>query len=188
MSLDLRRAGLAPVLAGALALLSTPALAAGSHADGHDKPAFGQPGKASEASRSVEVVMDDVYFEPEKIAVLEGETVRFVVKNEGTIVHEFNIGTPEMHAHHQQEMQMMVDHGIIEGAELHRDKMETDMGHGHSMPHDHANSVLLEPGESAEVAWKFDRSIDLEFACNVPGHYDAGMAGEFRFVGKLANR
>ncbi len=188
MSIDFRRAGLGPVLAGALALLSTPVLAAGTHAGSHDKPAFGQPGKAAKANRTVEVVMDDVYFEPEKVSVLEGETVRFVVRNAGTIVHEFNIGTPAMHAKHQEEMQMMVDHGIIEGAELHRDKMKMDMGDGHSMSHDHANSVLLEPGETAEVVWTFGRSMDLEFACNVPGHYDAGMAGEFRFVDKLANR
>ncbi|MFD1379710.1 hypothetical protein [Fodinicurvata halophila] len=47
--------------------------------------------------------------------------------------------------------------------------------------HDHANSVLLEPGESDEVVWTFPEETDvtLEFGCNVPGHYASGMVGEF---------
>ena len=44
-----------------------------------------------------------------------------------------------------------------------------------SMAHSHSNSVLLSPGETAELIWKFSNSIDIEAACNVPGHYDAGM-------------
>jgi len=180
------RAGILPVVLGAYVLSSAAAVAAGSQMGGHGHPEFGQAGKASEVQRTVEVIMDDVFFTPEKIQVLEGETVRFIVRNEGTIVHEFNIGTPHMHAEHQKEMQMMVDHGVIEGARINHDMMKMDMGHGHSMAHDHPNSVLLEPGKSAEIVWKFAQPLELEFACNVPGHYDAGMAGDFEFVRKLA--
>lgn len=188
MSPNLRRAGIAPLLVSALALFSTPVLAAGAHSGGHGHPEFGAPGKASEVSRTVEVTMDDVYFEPEKIRVLEGETVRFVVRNEGEIVHEFNIGTAHMHAEHQEEMMKMVEHGVIEGDRINRERMQMDMGNGHTMAHDDPNSVLLEPGESAEIVWKFAEAMDLEFACNLPGHYDAGMAGDFVFVNKLAKR
>ena len=45
----------------------------------------------------------------------------------------------------------------------------------HSMSHSHSNSVLLEPNQSAELIWKFNANADLEAACNVPGHYEAGM-------------
>ena len=45
----------------------------------------------------------------------------------------------------------------------------------HLMAHKHSNSVLLSPGESAELIWKFSNTLDLEAACNVPGHYDVGM-------------
>ena len=45
------------------------------------------------------------------------------------------------------------------------------------MAHDDPNSVLLEPGKQDEVIWKFTKAMDLEFACNVPGHYDSGMMG-----------
>ena len=44
-----------------------------------------------------------------------------------------------------------------------------------SMSHSHSNSVLIEPNKSAEIIWKFNTNADLEAACNVPGHYEAGM-------------
>lgn len=182
------RAGLAPALLAAVTLSAASALAAGGHSGGHGHPEFGEPGKASEVRRTVEVVMGDVFYEPGRIQVVEGETIRFVIKNEGTIVHEFNIGTPHMHAEHQKEMQMMVDHGVLEPNRINHHMMKMDMGNGHDMSHDDPNSVLLEPGKTAEIVWKFKQPMDLEFACNVPGHYDAGMAGSFEFVNKLAKR
>ena len=47
-----------------------------------------------------------------------------------------------------------------------------------SMAHKHANSVLLSPGESAELIWKFSNTAVLEAACNVPGHYEVGMVAK----------
>ena len=44
-----------------------------------------------------------------------------------------------------------------------------------SMAHSHNNSVLLSPGERGELIWKFSNSVNIEAACNVPGHYEAGM-------------
>lgn len=159
-------------------LIAGPAVAAGSHSGGHGHPMeFGEPGKASEVSRTIEVTMGDNYFEPEKIQVKTGETVRFVVKNEGAFVHEFNIGTAAMHAAHQKEMTMMVEHGALEADKINHDMMKMDMGGGKTMEHNDPNAVLLEPGQSEEVVWKFAGSTDLEFACNVPGHYQAGMMG-----------
>ena len=106
---------------------------------------------------------------------------RFVVENKGNLVHEFNVGTPDMHEAHQEEMMMMVEHGVIQGGKLNHDMMNMDMGNGHSMKHDDPNSVLLEPGQSKEVVWKFSDKGNIEFACNVPGHYQAGMYGEVNF-------
>jgi len=56
--------------------------------------------------------------------------------------------------------------------------MNVDHGDGHMMSHDEPNSALLAPGESAEIVWTFPEAGSLEFACNVPGHYDAGMMGD----------
>jgi len=149
---------------------------------GHDQhvaaAAMGQPGKASEVARTIEISMHDNYFEPESFSVREGETVRFQIINQGGLVHEFNIGTAAMHERHQTEMLMMVQHGVLKGDKLDRSMMEMDMGNGHTMRHDDPNSVLLEPGEQAELIWTFAKAANLQFACNVPGHYQAGMQGE----------
>lgn len=166
-------------LAAAITIPALPALAAGMHAGGHGHGFdFGQPAKASEARRTVTVVMRDNLYEPESITVQAGETVRFVVRNEGQFVHEFNIGTAAMHAEHQKEMMMMVEHGVLEPDRINRARMKMDMGGGRTMEHDDPNSLLLEPGQSGEIVWTFSKATELEFACNVPGHYDAGMVGK----------
>ncbi|MDX1430847.1 MAG: plastocyanin/azurin family copper-binding protein [Gammaproteobacteria bacterium] len=118
--------------------------------------------------------MTDIRFDPASIRIEPGETVRFVLHNRGDLVHEFNIGTAHMHDEHQAQMLELMKSGALTTTEIRR-------GDGH-MGHDHANSVLLEPGESGELIWRFaGPSDELEFACNVPGHYRAGMHGPFRF-------
>ena len=77
-----------------------------------------------------------------------------------------------------KEMMMMVDHGVLEADKINHAKMKMDMGGGKTMEHDDPNSVLLEPGKSGEIVWKFSKAGTFEIACNVPGHYDAGMVGE----------
>ena len=168
-------------------VLSTSALASGSHQGGHGHMEFGQPGKASKVSRTIEVIMGDNYFEPESMQIKKGETIRFVIKNQGGQVHEFNIGTSHMHAEHQKEMEMMVSHGVIDGDKINKAMMKMDMGNGMTMEHNDPNSVLLEPNDQADIIWKFTKSMELEFACNVPGHYESGMAGLFEFVETLAS-
>jgi uncharacterized cupredoxin-like copper-binding protein len=162
--------------------ISATVLGSGAHGGGHGHDAKnGEPGKAEDVSRSITVEMYDNYYEPETIEVEPGETLRFVVENKGSQVHEFNIGTPAMHEAHQKEMMMMVEHGVIQGGKLNHDMMEMDMGDGQSMKHDDPNSVLLEPGQSEEVVWTFSEEGNIEFACNVPGHYQSGMYGKVIF-------
>ena len=178
------------LLATALVLgLSPAARAAGMHGGGHGTPAldFGQPAKASAATRTITVTMRDNLFEPESIAVNAGETVRFVLRNEGAFVHEFNIGTAAMHAAHQEEMQMMVEHGVLEPDRINRERMKMDMGGGKTMSHDDPNSILLEPGKTGEIVWTFTKATGLEFACNIPGHYDAGMVGKLSIEPKSSS-
>ena len=136
------------------------------------------PGQATQVSRTIEVMMTEFHFTPERITVKEGETVRFAVRNGGKVVHEFNIGTAAMHAEHREEMKLMVERGALEVDHINYDRMRMAMGHGHMMTHDDPNSVLLEPGKSATVIWTFDTDAKLQFACNVPGHYASGMMGE----------
>lgn len=152
--------------------------AAGDHKHGHgEKHAadIGSAGSRTDASRTITIEMYDNYFEPKTLDIEEGETVRFVVVNKGEFVHEFNIATAKMHLAHQKEMMAMMENGMLEIDRIRHDKMDHDDGPG--MKHDHANSALLEPGQTGELVWKFDTHAKLEFACNVPGHYQSGMAG-----------
>ncbi|MFN2331459.1 MAG: copper-binding protein, partial [Halomonas sp.] len=51
--------------------------------------------------------------------------------------------------------------------------------HGGKMP-----AVTIGPGETAELVWSAPENVDsLEYACNIPGHYEAGMYGDFDFKG-----
>jgi uncharacterized cupredoxin-like copper-binding protein len=172
------------VPAALILLLASAAHAAGEHAGGHghghgNGASIGKPGKAAEVSRTIEVIMTDNRFAPESISVAKGETVRFVVRNRGEAVHEFNIGTAAMHAGHQKEMAKMFEHGVLEVDKIHHDKMKMPGPAG--MAHDDPNSVLLEPGDSGEIVWRFSNPVSLEFACNLPGHYETGMKGDFHF-------
>lgn len=46
------------------------------------------------------------------------------------------------------------------------------------MKRDDPNSVLVEPRKTAELTWAFGKATNLEFVCNIPGHYQAGMVGK----------
>jgi len=181
------RRGVAFVLGATVLITAVDGWASGSHGGGHgEKSTIGTPGKVSDTVRTVEIKMFDNYYEPETISVNEGETVRFIVKNAGELVHEFNIGTTAMHTAHQKEMMMMVEHGALEPDKINRKMMKMDMGGGKVMEHADPNSVLLEPGKSGEVVWTFAKASAIEFACNVPGHYEAGMMGKVHFQKKPA--
>ena len=151
------------------------AVAAGSHGHRHSHAAaFGEPGKPAHVDRTIEIVMTDSRFDTRRIRVRPGETVRFVLHNSGSLVHEFNIGTSHMHDEHQAQMHELLQSGTLTPTDMRHDDAHT--------AHDHPNSILLEPGESGELIWRFGRAIEsLQFACNVPGHYEAGMHGGFRF-------
>ncbi|MFJ4155602.1 plastocyanin/azurin family copper-binding protein [Pseudomonas sp. NPDC089752] len=151
----------------AVALVSLPTLA-----DGGKNFAFGEPALAANANRTVEVVLKDIAFEPKSLHVKAGETVRFVLINEGQLPHEFNLGDKAMHVEHQKEMIAM--QGKLFTAGMNHEGMDHGhMGHGH----DAGNTVLVQPGQRAELTWTFRQSAPIEFACNVPGHYQAGMVG-----------
>ncbi|MFJ7315111.1 plastocyanin/azurin family copper-binding protein [Pseudomonas sp. NPDC098747] len=164
-------------LTACLLVLSAPVSAAPKHS--YD---FGQPAAASKATRSIEVVMGDMSFDPKAIQVKAGETVRFVLVNKGQLLHEFNLGDAAMHAGHQQEMLQMQQNGMLMPTAI--KEMSHDMAGmdhaamGHGMKHDDPNSVLVEPGKTAELTWTFSKATSLEFACNIPGHYQAGMVGK----------
>ncbi len=112
-------------------------------------------GAAGDGVRTVEITaLDTLRFASESITVGVGETVRFVVTNEGQAVHDFFVGTEEEQMAHEQEMAEM-----------------GGMGHGST------EGLVLDPGETGELTVTFDEPGELQFACHQPGHYAAGMVG-----------
>lgn len=80
-----------------------------------------------------------------------------MLKNEGKLLHEFNLGDAAMHAEHQKEMLEMQQSGMLTPtgmASMDHSQMGhgmAGMDHGRMMKHDDPNSVLVEPGKSAEL-------------------------------------
>jgi len=136
---------------------------------------IGSKGNENEVSRVIKVIMYDNYYEPNSFQVKAGETIKFEVENVGELVHEFNIANKMMHMKHQPEMQKMVENEILLSDSIDKDKMKKMAKIDKSMAHSHSNSVLLEPKQKGEIIWKFDNAANIEIACNVPGHYQAGM-------------
>ena len=136
---------------------------------------IGSKGKESEVSRIIKVVMYDNYYEPNSFQIKSGETIKFEVENAGKLVHEFNIANKMMHIKHQPEMLKMAENGILLALSIDKEKMKKMAKMDKSMGHSHSNSVLLEPKQKGNIIWKFDNAVNIEVACNVPGHYQAGM-------------
>ena len=165
-----RRAAIAHLAATAAAttlpLLATPARAHGDEAHAKKGPVrkeqkdWGIAGDAKNAKRSIEVGMaDNMRFTPDKIAVRQGETVKFLARNTGKVMHEFVIGTKAENGKHAE---MMV-------------KFPT-------MEHDEPYMAHVPPGKTGEIVWTFNRAGEFEFACLIAGHYQAGMVGTITVV------
>ena len=97
---------------------------------------------------------DAMRFSPSTLEVRRGETLRLVVHNDGQTKHELVLGT------HKE---------LEEHAALMRKFPE--------MEHDDPNAVSVPPGETRELTWQFTKRGSFEFACLVPGHFEAGMTG-----------
>ncbi len=136
---------------------------------------IGSKGNVADVTRVIKVIMYDNYYEPSSFQIKEGETIKFEVENAGMLVHEFNIANKMMHMKHQPEMEKMVENEILFADSIDKDKMKKMAKMDKSMGHSHSNSVLLEPKQKGDIIWKFDNAVNIEVACNVPGHYQAGM-------------
>ena len=136
---------------------------------------IGSKGNLNDVNRVVKVVMYDNYYEPSSFKIKAGETIKFELVNAGELVHEFNIANKMMHMKHQPQMEKMVENEILFADSIDKNKMKKMAKIDKSMGHSHSNSVLLEPKQKGDIIWKFDNAVNIEIACNVPGHYQVGM-------------
>lgn len=156
---------LLPVLS-APAWLPATAQAHGERHDGHAKTGpvvkeqkpWGIAAEAREATRTVEIRMtDDMKLTPSHLDVRESETLRLRAVNKGRVMHEIVIGTREELAAHAE---LMKKHP--------------------NMEHDEPYMAHVSPGQRGDIVWTFNRPGDFEFACLIPGHFEAGMRGTVR--------
>ena len=136
---------------------------------------IGHEGKLEDVNRTIVVKMYDNYYEPKSFNIKKGETIKFEVENVGQLVHEFNIANAMLHKKHQPEMLKMFENEILLADSIDKEKMKKMAMKDKAMAHSHSNSVLLVPSEKGSIIWKFDNAVNIEIACNVPGHYDVGM-------------
>lgn len=148
------------LLTSILVISAGGALAAGTHGGGHDEMMkVGLPGDASKVDRTIEVTMKetddgDMLFEPNMLDIKKGETIKFVINNAGELEHEFVLDDPESNMKHKEAMAKAPE-----------------------MEHDNPNAVRLIEGTGGEIIWTFANDGAFEFACLIPGHYEAGMKG-----------
>jgi uncharacterized cupredoxin-like copper-binding protein len=122
------------------------------------KTEFGQTGDPRKVARTITVALDDTMrFTPDRITVNRGETIRFVIRNRGKVMHELVLGREaDLKAH----------------AEL----MRKHPG----MEHDEPYMAHVAPSKEAAIVWQFTQAGDFMYGCLVPGHFEAGMIGRIR--------
>jgi uncharacterized cupredoxin-like copper-binding protein len=91
-------------------------------------------------------------FDPDRLTVEPGETVRFVLVNRDPIDHEFILGDERVQLVHE------------EGTEAHHPPRPGE--------------VSVPAGETVVTTYTFPLTEgELIFGCHLPGHYDFGMRG-----------
>ena len=119
-----------------------------------EKP-FGREGDPLKAVRTVNVDMSDqMRFNPASLSVKQGETIKFVIKNSGKIMHEFVLGT----------LSELKEHSAL---------MQKFPGMEHAEPY----MAHVAPGKTETIAWQFTKAGNFHFGCLIPGHFEAGMVG-----------
>ena len=137
------------------AALLAPRFAA-AHGDEVHETAIGQPGDAKKVTRTINVTMrDTMRFEPASVQAKRGETLRFVLKNEGQLKHEMVLGSIEELNKHAALMLKFPE-----------------------MEHAEPNQASVAPGKTGELIWRFTKTGRIDFACLQAGHYEAGMKGQ----------
>ncbi|TAH50470.1 MAG: plastocyanin [Betaproteobacteria bacterium] len=161
-----RRLITAACAAAGLLAVHRNALAHGDAAHGGSKAApaapeqqdWGIAGEESKVDRTIAIEMSDhMRFTPDHIDVRVGETIRFTHHNRGQVMHEMVIGTPAALQEHAALMERFPE-----------------------MEHDEPWMAHVAPGARGEMIWHFNRAGEFEYACLIPGHYQAGMRGTIR--------
>lgn len=123
---------------------------------------WGIGGQSNAVKRTVEIRMtDNMRFTPDLVEVKQGETIKFVHLNNGKVMHEFVLGTKKELDEHSALMKKFP-----------------------GMEHDEPYMAHVAAGKKGEIIWNFNKVGEFDFACLLPGHYEAGMVGKIKVVAK----
>lgn len=124
------------------------------HQHGQKAGAVGMPAMASAATKTIYLTTENnMRFKfAKKLELQQGDIVKFVITNNDKIPHEFSIGDEAEQIAHRKMMMKMPN-----------------------MVHNDGNTVTLSAGETKELTWRFNQGSEVLFACNIPGHFEAGM-------------
>ena len=143
------------LIASAAALHAAPGSPGHSHGAGFSA---GEPGNPKRPARVVQVVMREgdgkMLFIPDRVEVKRGEQIRFVLRNNGELEHEFVLATADENIKHAEQMKKHPD-----------------------MEHDDPNAKRVKPKKRDQLVWRFTKRGTFEFGCLIPGHREAGMLG-----------
>ncbi|MGH9155288.1 MAG: cupredoxin domain-containing protein [Acidimicrobiales bacterium] len=142
------------VTTAVLAVVSVAALGAVAAATGGDGPGTGRGG--SEEVRTVVLTVRHSRFEPDRVDVPVGTTVRFVVRNLDPIDHELIVGDEGTHRHHEVGREAH-HHGEVDG------------------------EISVAAGATAVTTYRSATPGEVVFACHLPGHFAFGMVGTLGF-------
>ena len=127
-----------------------------------EQKSWGIAGDVKAVTRSITVSMSDTMrFNPTQMNIKQGETIRFVIKNAGKVMHEMVLGT-------QKDLD---DHAAL-------------MLKFPGMEHDEPYMAHVGPGKTGQIIWTFNRAGDFDFACLIAGHYQAGMVGKINVTAR----
>lgn len=156
-----------PLLALSLSLVTSAAWAAPGHGGGDSGLTD------ADVDRTITLDAGDMWFDPEELELAAGEVVKFEITNTGNLEHEFVIGSKEAQEEHRQMMLDMANGGG-------HDMSNMAHGEGHDMASMDMAGVTIAPGETGTLLWSVPDNVnELEYACNIPGHYESGMYGNF---------
>jgi uncharacterized cupredoxin-like copper-binding protein len=151
------------IVLAAVTLLSANAWAVegpSGHSHDHGQSfSAGEPGNPKKPAKVVQVTMGEsdgkMLFVPARLEVRKGDQIKFVLRNNGELDHEFVLASTAENLKHAEAMKTHPD-----------------------MAHQAPNGRQLAAKKTDELVWKFTKPGEFEYACLIPGHREAGMTGK----------
>ena len=118
--------------------------------------AYGRQGDPRQITRTINLVLGDkMLFTPTEVAVKQGETIKFVVKNTAKVPQEMVLGT----------LSELKDRAVM-------------LTKFPNMSVNQPNQLLVKAEQTGELVWLFSKVGEFNFACGTPACIEASAIGK----------